>query len=235
MIHLAERVRDFVKYNDAERDYSYGALSKDEKNEIALFHSMKQDPFFKHYIYNHLRKYAEDEDEINMSFPASSIEKLDIYDHTKFDKLNLFDFRRNLPMKAREAKIDSKMRAYGYGKRKRSRALAQVQPGRGIIHVNGKPLLQSLFLPMQRQRILTPLVVTQYTCLLDVNIRVWGGGYIGQVEAIIPALSKAIQGFDMGTRRTLKSFGLMNHDGRNKERKKIGKQKARKGNVYRRR
>jgi hypothetical protein len=138
---LAERVRDFVKYNDAERDYSYGALSKDEKNEIALFHSMKQDPFFKHYIYNHLRKYAEDEDEINMSFPASSIEKLDIYDHTKFDKLNLFDFRRNLPMKAREAKIDSKMRAYGYGKRKRSRALAQVQPGRGIIHVNGKPLL----------------------------------------------------------------------------------------------
>lgn len=30
-----------VKWNDEERDYSYNALSKDEKTEIALFHSMK--------------------------------------------------------------------------------------------------------------------------------------------------------------------------------------------------
>lgn len=165
----------------------------------------------------------------------SSIEKIDIYDHAKFDKLNLFDFRRNLPMKEREAKIDSQMRAFGYGKRKRSRCVAQVQPGTGKINVNGKPLLQSMFLPMQRSRILTPLVVTHYTCLLDVNLKVWGGGYNGQVEAIIPAIAKAVQGFDMGTRKTLKYFGLMRHDGRNIERKKIGKQKARKGNVYRRR
>ena len=70
---------------------------------------------------------------------------------------------------------------------------------------------------------------------MDVNLTVWGGGYNGQVEAIIPALAKAIRGFDMNTRRTLKFFGLTKHDGRNKERKKIGKQKARKGNVYRRR
>ncbi len=85
---------------------------------------MKQDPYYKHYIYNHLRKYAEGEDEVHANFELSSIEKIDIYDHVKFDKLNLFDFRRNLPMKEREAKIDSKMRAYGYGKRKRSRAVA---------------------------------------------------------------------------------------------------------------
>jgi len=56
-----------------------------------------------------------------------------------------------------------------------------------------------------------------------VNIKVWGGGYNGQVEAIIPAIAKAVQGFDMNTRKTLKYFGLMRHDGRNKERKKIGK------------
>lgn len=138
-------------------------------------------------------------------------------------------------MKEREAKIDSKMRAYGYGKRKRSKAIAQVMPGSGKVTVNGKPLLQSLFLPMQRQRILTPLSVTNYTCLLDVNLKVWGGGYNGQVEAIIPAIAKAIQGFDMNTRRTLKSFNLMKHDGRNVERKKIGMKKARKGITYVRR
>lgn len=40
---------------DENRDHSYSALNNDEKNEIALFHSIKQDPYFKHYIYNHLR------------------------------------------------------------------------------------------------------------------------------------------------------------------------------------
>jgi small subunit ribosomal protein S9 len=104
-----------------------------------------------------------------------------------------------------------------------------------MITVNGKPLLHSLFMPMQRQRILTPLSVTSYTCLLDVNLKVWGGGYNGQVEAIIPAISKAIMGFDQNTRRTLKYFGLMKHDTRQTERKKIGKQKARKANVFRKR
>lgn len=224
-----------IRYADERRDHSEGALTQEERNEVALFHSMKQDPYYKHYLYNHLRKYAEDEDEVNLGFPGHSIEKKDLYDHAKFDKLNLFDFRRNLPMKEREARIDAKMRAHGYGKRKKARCLARVEPGSGRVTVNGKPLLQSMFLPMQRQRILTPLSVTHYTCLLDVNLRVWGGGYNGQVEAIIPALAKAIQGFDTNTRRTLKFFGLTKHDGRNKERKKIGKQKARKGNVYRRR
>ena len=82
---------------------------------------------------------------------------------------------------------------------------------------------------------MTPLSVTNYTCLLDVNLKVWGGGFNGQVEAIIPAISKAIQGFDMNTRKTLKYFNLMKHDPRNVERKKIGHPKARKGKVYRRR
>jgi len=49
------RVYDKIKYMDENRDHSYSALSNDEKNEIALFHSIKQDPYFKHYIYNHLR------------------------------------------------------------------------------------------------------------------------------------------------------------------------------------
>lgn len=154
---------------DNNRDHSYQSLSQDEKNELSLFHSMKQDPYYKHYIRNILRQRAEevDDDTLNFGLPGM-MRAEDIYDHVKFDKLNLYDFRRNLPMKEREARIDSKMRAHGYGKRKRSRALARVEPGVGRITVNGKPLLQSMFLPMQRQRILLPLVLTHYTCLLDV-------------------------------------------------------------------
>jgi len=59
-----KKLYDEIKYNDELRDYSYNALTKDEKTEIALFHSFKQDPYYKHYIYNHLRKFAENEDEV---------------------------------------------------------------------------------------------------------------------------------------------------------------------------
>jgi hypothetical protein len=59
-----------------------------------------------------------------LGFPTSHLQKEDLYDHAKFDRLNLYDFRRNLPMKDREARIDTKCRAYGYGKRKKSRAIA---------------------------------------------------------------------------------------------------------------
>ena len=231
----AQQVYDKVKFRDEQTDHSFASLTKDEKTEIALFHSLKQDPYFKHYIYNHLRAYAEQEDETNLHFPLSSLDKKDIYDHVKMDKLNVFDFRRNLPMKERLARIDSKARAHGFGKRKTSRALVRVEPGTGKIIVNDKPILQAMFLPMQRARILLPLVLTHYTCLLDVKIKVWGGGYNGQVEAIVPALARALQAFDVNTRKNLKYFGLMRHDPRNKERKKIGKQSARKGQVYRRR
>jgi small subunit ribosomal protein S9 len=69
------------------------------------------------------------------------------------------------------------MNAHGFGKRKTSRALVRVHPGTGRILVNEKPILESLMIPMQRARILTPLIVTNYTALLDVHIKVWGGGY----------------------------------------------------------
>ena len=43
-----EAVLEKVKYMDENRDNS--TLSHEEKNEMALFHSMKQDPYFKHYL-----------------------------------------------------------------------------------------------------------------------------------------------------------------------------------------
>lgn len=48
-------ILDRVKFEDENRDHSYQSLTADEKTEIALFHSFKQDPYFKHYLFNHLR------------------------------------------------------------------------------------------------------------------------------------------------------------------------------------
>ena len=90
-------------------------------------------------------------------------------------------------------------------------------------------------MPSQRQRILLPLSVTQYTCLLDVNITVRGGGLTGQCEAVVPAMSKALQAYDVETRPILKYLRLLRNDPRRVERKKPGLLKARKGQVYVRR
>lgn len=67
-----------------------------------------------------------------------------------------------------------------------------------------------------------PLVITAYTCLVDVHITVRGGGTTGQCEACIPAVAKALQQFDVTTRRPLRFFKLMRHDPRRVERKKPG-------------
>lgn len=46
-------------FQDAARDHSIDGLNADEKQEIILFHSFKQDPFFKHHLRNYLAQYAE--------------------------------------------------------------------------------------------------------------------------------------------------------------------------------
>lgn len=63
---------------------------------MALFHSFKQDPFFKHFLYNHMRQFAEDIDEGILNFPEGPFTK-DVTDFAKFDRINLYDFRRALP------------------------------------------------------------------------------------------------------------------------------------------
>ena len=50
-------------------------------------------------------------------------------------------------MKDREAKLDSTGAAWGSGKRKTSRAVARVKPGKGTININGMPMLEYFVLP----------------------------------------------------------------------------------------
>lgn len=225
---------DQVNWNDAHRDHTLENLTADEKLEISLFHSFKQDPFYKHHMRTYLAKYAEDFDQ-NILSPVTGNHEVDPDDFVKFDRINLFDLRRTLPQKEREPKLDSKGRAWGSGKRKVAIAVANVQAGSGKVIINGKPLLQYFMMPSQRQRILLPLTVTQYTCLVDVTINVRGGGTTGQCEACVPAIAKALQAYDVDARPVLKYLRLLRNDPRRVERKKPGLLKARKGQTYVRR
>lgn len=115
--------------------------------EIALFHSMKQDPFFKHYLYNHMRQFAEHSDDTMLNFASGGGFDDKVYDHVKFDRINVYDFRRQLPQQEREPIIDSKGHAWGYGKRKASKSVVRLKPGNGKITINGMPMLSYFHYP----------------------------------------------------------------------------------------
>jgi hypothetical protein len=140
---LAKEIMNEIKFNDSMRDHSIGTLTQEEHQEIALFHTMRQDPFYKHHLRTHFSKYADELDSTTLG-TASSINPDDF---TKFDRINLFDFRRTLPQKQRETKLDKSGRAWGFGKRKRASATVTVWAGTGRITVNGKPFIQYFHYP----------------------------------------------------------------------------------------
>lgn len=93
---------DEIEWNNAHRSTLKEKLTPEENFEISLFHSFKQDPYYKHHLRTHLAKQAEDTNQ-NFLSVQTEYHDLDPDDHMKFDRLNLFDFRRQLPFKEREA------------------------------------------------------------------------------------------------------------------------------------
>lgn len=136
---MAKDVLAEIKFKDAMRDHSIGTLTQDEHQEIALFHTMRQDPFYKHHMRTHLSKFADEVNNTGMNGLSAFKDNAD--DFSKFDRINLFDFRRTLPEKKREPKLDNSGRAWGFGKRKDACATVNVRAGTGRVMVNGKPFI----------------------------------------------------------------------------------------------
>ena len=122
---LNQELRDKVKFNDEQRDYSYESLTPEEHHEITLFHSMKQDPYYKHHLRTSLSKYADHQSDAAINALTGNL-KRDPNEFIKFDRINLFDIRRTLPMKERRPVLDSAGRAWARGKRKESVAIVNV-------------------------------------------------------------------------------------------------------------
>ncbi|MCE4605861.1 MAG: 30S ribosomal protein S9 [Desulfurococcales archaeon] len=79
------------------------------------------------------------------------------------------------------------------GKRKRAIATAMVKPGKGRIWINGIPI--DLYpIEMARLKMLEPLLVAgrKLRKLVDIDIKVRGGGYMGQAEAVRTAIAKGL-------------------------------------------
>jgi small subunit ribosomal protein S9 len=113
------------------------------------------------------------------------------------------------------------------GKRKTATARATVRVGKGRVRINNIPL--EIYEPkLARDKILEPLLLTDEKVLsqLDINVKVSGGGFMGQAEAARMALAKGLLKWTKSTRlRTaLRDYDrtMIAGDPRRSEPKKFG-------------
>ncbi|GBC88576.1 MAG: 30S ribosomal protein S9 [Hydrogenobacter thermophilus] len=124
---------------------------------------------------------------------------------------------------------------YGTGRRKESIARVWLLRNTDKMIVKAKDSGKEFLLKDYVQRsslfnkILYPLKLTGLEGKFGIYATVEGGGISGQAEAIMYGIAKALLKYNPDLRPTLKKAGLLKRDAREKERKKYGLMKARKG------
>jgi len=116
---------------------------------------------------------------------------------------------------------------YGTGRRKSAVARVFLQPGKGDIIVNGKPVDEFFSRETGRMIVRQPLVLTDNLARFDIKVNVDGGGESGQAGAVRHGITRALIDFDAALKPSLKKAGLVTRDAREVERKKVGLRKAR--------
>jgi small subunit ribosomal protein S9 len=116
---------------------------------------------------------------------------------------------------------------YGTGRRKESIARVRLIAGEGSIVVNGRSLDQYFDLETLKAIVRQPLILTDTLNDYNVIVKVGGGGYTGQADAIRHGIARALLKIDAELRPPLKKAGFLTRDPRMKERKKYGLKAAR--------
>ena len=131
-----------------------------------------------------------------------------------------------MPAQPKSKKKDSYH--YANGKRKTAIARVRVIPGgKGEITINEKPMKEFCKVKTQQDLILAPLDLVGLTSKVNVTVKVTGGGFNAQADAIRHGIAKALLEYDEMFRATLKKAGFITRDSRIKERKKYGLKRAR--------
>ena len=124
-------------------------------------------------------------------------------------------------------KLDFKDSKYATGRRKKSIAKVWVKKGSGIIHVNGKKMMEYFHKANLQTAIFRPLTIVKRESEYDIRCSVKGGGLTGQAGAIIHGIARALVLHEPDLKPTLKKENLTTRDSRAVERKKYGRKKAR--------
>lgn len=118
------------------------------------------------------------------------------------------------------------------GKRKTSIARIRLRPGKGDVLVNETKVEAYFTRPTLQMAVNRPFVVTGTTGKFDIVANVCGGGIAGQAGAVRHGIARALITMNPDLRKPLKVDGLLTRDAREKERRKVGRRKARRRPQY---
>ncbi|MBI5220246.1 MAG: 30S ribosomal protein S9 [Candidatus Liptonbacteria bacterium] len=113
------------------------------------------------------------------------------------------------------------------GRRKTAVARVRLIAGSGVVQVNGRTLDGYFALPHLRRVALAPLKEMQMEKQYDLSVRVLGGGFSAQAEAIRLGLARVLILITPEAKKRLRVSGFLTRDPRVVERKKYGLKKAR--------
>lgn len=115
------------------------------------------------------------------------------------------------------------------GRRKRAIARVRLVPGDGRFLVNQRPYEDYFHRGTQLMAVRQPLEDTATLSKFNVVARVHGGGISGQAGALRHGIARALVKFDEQLRSALRRGGFLTRDPREKESKKYGRKRARRG------
>ncbi|MEO0138797.1 MAG: 30S ribosomal protein S9 [candidate division WOR-3 bacterium] len=107
-----------------------------------------------------------------------------------------------------------------------------VKRGTGKVFVNGKSPEEYFKRKDLVIWALKPLEISELKDVVDVKVRLDGGGLSGQAGAMRYALAKALLKLDESLKEKFKKEGMLTRDARKKERMKYGKTKRRRSWQY---
>ena len=116
---------------------------------------------------------------------------------------------------------------YGTGRRKSSVARVFIQPGKGAIIVNKKPVEEYFSRHTSQMVLKQPLELTENQTAFDIKFNVYGGEESGQAGAVRHGITRALLDYDETLKPELSKAGFVTRDDREVERKKVGLRKAR--------
>jgi small subunit ribosomal protein S9 len=112
------------------------------------------------------------------------------------------------------------------GKRKTAVARATVRSGKGRVRINKVPV-EIVTPEVARMKIMEPLLLLdEHRTEVDIDVKVTGGGFMGQAEAVRMAIARAVsQWFKSSSiKKSLQGYDrtMLAGDARRKEPKKFG-------------
>jgi small subunit ribosomal protein S9 len=114
------------------------------------------------------------------------------------------------------------------GRRKESTARVRMEPGNGLITINGRPFEKYFLRETDRIIAKQPLAVTESAAKFNIVARLNGGGLTGQAGALRLGIARALLIADSNFKDIFRKNGYLTRDPRMKERKKYGLKGARK-------